>query len=907
MKPFQTLKDARPVADGSGRRFFRARTAKAHARSDLRYARKDTRDTMHQSGTKSGQADLTGLPLLPGQAHGLRQQGIATVAQFLRHPEIQGAIHRILSPKTRSWDPQVLRTPLTDFLSGPGVDPLQARGCSDLGDLLDLAPEHLDDLAEVVWHPLRLLQAIGVGEERNRDPRLDHPLAEVSPSTRARRACRTLGIGTIGEFLQRDRSEFLALKSVGAKTYQDLAKAVEEYLKQDKGEPSPQGMEVPLAEITANKRAHKAFQELGLVTVGHFLATPKERFLALRNFGERTWYEIRARIQALAGAPQPLPAACPQVLLDLELDRLPFSGRVQRVLIDLGLHTLGDLFATPKKVLLDRKNFGPESWKELGQVLTRVVRRGLDQVIGPPPAKVAGLDHMVRLLMDRISDPRLRTILTYRAGLAGKERATLEELGGRLGLSRERVRQLAERTREDLHRSLGGLLDRLAAEVDQALQEGGGMAGIQVLADLPLAQGRGNASRRAGILMGLARFFHPQRFHQFGRHSLTTLGPDVRRALVRRMRRSFAPDRLPRPLADLEQLLVRQGLDPAGHLGLACHLARKRFGLEVVTPHGGSPLLDHPEQRLTRRLARVLEARQPLTLGEIQAELRRKGTSVPRRHLRRILHRDRRFAQAGPDRFILSGRFQLPPEERNRWLAQARQGLLQAKGPAPATALLPDRDPWQARWILKGSGQFRSLGRGLFAWAERGPMVPTGMARRVQATLDRAGGTLPAGDLVHLATLREGPTPGAVRAYLRFSRDLALYPDGRIGFVKNHPIGQQERSRLVTDLVDHLKGMDGYARLPRRWAQWRRQGLLPPGLTVPPPGRSLPAGRADPPLRYDPAHPARLSHDPEDPGNRHRCHPRHGSPLSLPHLLAERPELGEFEECLAEILRASPW
>src|SRR5438046_1609512 len=58
-------------------------------------------------------------------------------------------------------------------------------------------------------------------------------------------------------------------------------------------------------------------------------------------------------------------------------------------------------------------------------------------------------------------DPRMKRVVERRFGLDGQAPQTLEELGGELGITRERVRQLELRALRQLREAAPGLLDYL--------------------------------------------------------------------------------------------------------------------------------------------------------------------------------------------------------------------------------------------------------------------------------------------------------------------------------------------------------------------------------------------------------------------------------------------------------------
>jgi len=82
-----------------------------------------------------------------------------------------------------------------------------------------------------------------------------------------------------------------------------------------------------------------------------------------------------------------------------------------------------------------------------------------DTVEDPSAVPGAGLAAMLRARADLAGvlqdlPDRERTVVTLRFGLSGEEPLTLERIGGRLGLTRERVRQIESAALEHLRRLL---------------------------------------------------------------------------------------------------------------------------------------------------------------------------------------------------------------------------------------------------------------------------------------------------------------------------------------------------------------------------------------------------------------------------------------------------------------------
>jgi len=96
-------------------------------------------------------------------------------------------------------------------------------------------------------------------------------------------------------------------------------------------------------------------------------------------------------------------------------------------------------------------SIGDEDSSLLGEVVE-------DEKVRLPDAELAQKTSIetARALLDRL-DPRAATILRFRFGLDGKPEKTLEEIGRKLGLTRERIRQVQNEALMRLRRSFEAL------------------------------------------------------------------------------------------------------------------------------------------------------------------------------------------------------------------------------------------------------------------------------------------------------------------------------------------------------------------------------------------------------------------------------------------------------------------
>ncbi len=139
----------------------------------------------------------------------------------------------------------------------------------------------------------------------------------------------------------------------------------------------------------------------------------------------------------------------------IEVSDLPLSVRLQGVLQRKAVQRLGDLDQVAYCDLRRMDNCGRKTINELRAILDRLnaddsalLPRAQEKVT--PSALLAQLDALLAQLPKRDLE-----ILTSRLGAESGEPATLESIGRRFGMTRERVRQIVELLPEKVRRSGG--------------------------------------------------------------------------------------------------------------------------------------------------------------------------------------------------------------------------------------------------------------------------------------------------------------------------------------------------------------------------------------------------------------------------------------------------------------------
>ena len=209
----------------------------------------------------------------------------------------------------------------------------------------------------------------------------------------------------------------------------------------------------------------------GIRVMGQLHGMTLTDFGKLRNCGKKTVIELQQLVHQIQGAavmPQAPNAVRrdPNVLSVIEsvrslsLNELPLSTRLEAVLSEHGWHQLGDLNGVNTADLLKARNCGRTTISELKQLLHQAEMGEFTPAPGTSSADP--LATVIRLIRAGMSSINKRDREIVRQRLFGRrgEPKTLEEVGERLGMTRERVRQIVKGAFEKVRRTGGPLLAR---------------------------------------------------------------------------------------------------------------------------------------------------------------------------------------------------------------------------------------------------------------------------------------------------------------------------------------------------------------------------------------------------------------------------------------------------------------
>ena len=145
-----------------------------------------------------------------------------------------------------------------------------------------------------------------------------------------------------------------------------------------------------------------------------------------------------------------------EVDLNVRVDVLDLTPRPANVLADLRIRSIRQLLGMPRAELLRAPRFGSRSWAEVERKISEYVAGAWPPQLACQDgrSKTFGRKALVESMLSILPE-RERSILAARFGLWDGKIQTLSNIGTRLGVSRERVRQIEVRELRRLQKVFG--------------------------------------------------------------------------------------------------------------------------------------------------------------------------------------------------------------------------------------------------------------------------------------------------------------------------------------------------------------------------------------------------------------------------------------------------------------------
>jgi DNA-directed RNA polymerase alpha subunit len=258
---------------------------------------------------------------------------------------------------------------------------------------------------------------------------------------------------------------------------------------------SPQdARSAPITSLGLSVRARHVLEQMNLRTVEDVLCTPQDAVYSSRSCGIKTLFEIQSRILAfLVTATDASPGLQdqsgeapsddstredlvinrkgwqlpPNITADLNtsLDHIVVSPRARGVLQQYEAKTINDMLRLDKAGMLRMRNCGRRTIRELQDRLSEFLSGTLHEYFGIlSELGNSGTEFGLRAFVERmlaLVDERPRRVVADRYGLWDGICETLQEIGDKLGCTRERVRQIEQKALEQLRHAVPTTVEAL--------------------------------------------------------------------------------------------------------------------------------------------------------------------------------------------------------------------------------------------------------------------------------------------------------------------------------------------------------------------------------------------------------------------------------------------------------------
>ena len=367
------------------------------------------------------------------------------------------------------------------------------------------------------------------------------PLKALKLPMRPFNVLKKANIETIGQLARFSEQDLLNLYNFGAKSLQDVrhalaAMGLQNLLSVSTTETKPTKQTlfsafqitdfpselagVSIGVLALSTRLQNTLERSGIWTLGDLGQSELSRICEIRTIGEKAIKDIQeafsnleitqVRAKVLRKSPDTL------VKLSLALTSLP--EKITRVLNRAKIKNVASLSQLTLKQLR-QLGLSADDYDKIQselkthyigvQLLTAeskaeavetvaVVSTNQPKSSSAEPSKILPLDHLLpnSSIFERIEqmlaqlNARQAQVLRWRYGLDGNESLILEEVGSKLGLTRERARQIQKEAIKKLqipyHR---GIMEPLIHLLEQALEEKHGLLSTEIIQNLLCAQG----------------------------------------------------------------------------------------------------------------------------------------------------------------------------------------------------------------------------------------------------------------------------------------------------------------------------------------------------------------------------------------------------------------------------------
>ncbi len=241
-----------------------------------------------------------------------------------------------------------------------------------------------------------------------------------------------------------------------------------------------------VADLEVSIRLWNVLESFGCRTLGDLQGKSYKEIYLAKNCGRKTILELKhlideflsdedlRELSALATARNAAETLyIPQEARGLPLAACPMPIRLFNVLRGLDFRLVGDLHGFSVKELKGIQNCGSQTVSDLELFVERIQQGEFETKLTAAPILFAPQDLNLTRFVEFIDEflneisPRDRDVLALRFGAAGDAPLTLEQVGEKYGVTRERIRQIESGSLKNLKARLGAAGERLSEQTNR--------------------------------------------------------------------------------------------------------------------------------------------------------------------------------------------------------------------------------------------------------------------------------------------------------------------------------------------------------------------------------------------------------------------------------------------------------